>query len=719
MSGTQAVEVMIFGTGGFVGSLMFTVQSITVGRDPAAMVRLDDPSVSLKHALLVLEAGSLRVKDLGSRTGTRVNGMPVPSEPLKATDEIGVGTFRLRFTIHKASADASGPMPSFGGGLPTPMEPIVVARPQTAPLVEPVRLARPQTAVMDHARAAPPPPAVPLAPLPALPSPGPAASAYTRPPVRESWDNEETLVVKNAAVKALFAETDAPRTTGASPGAAIVAPPAAPVTPRSVDPLPAHSSPAARPDPRETAAELVPVVIERAHYSGDEDEDDEDDDANFVPPFDLLGLLSRGGLAAGAPGDPALAAVEVIHFRHDRVLSVGHLASLPLRLPGGATDVGARASDGAFVVYPKACPGPVGVRQAGSATTTPLTEPTFRLAAGTQVLIDLGSGEGLLVHMVPRAPALAPPRTSLKPSFDGVAPPALSAGLHVLISLLIGLVILGGKVESAEDVNAGRFATIDMKEIELEPPPPKPPEPDPPPTADLPTTPEPPTPMQNLPHSHAPKNAKAPRGAQAAAGGQPSASAQKILSALGAAAGPSSALNAAAITNLDAVPHGTGGFKVSGVVGKAPGDTLRVSAGGGDGVVNTKSASEIGNSVGRVTAHGGDGTVRGRVTTAPPAIQGEGHLDRGEIQRVINGHIYQVQGCYERQLMKDPSLSGKVSFQWLITPSGAVSGVRIGQSTLRSVEATTCIQSAIAGWKFPQPQGGSVTVTYPFSFIGN
>jgi len=69
LSGTQAVEVMIFGTGGFVGSLMFTVQSITVGRDPAAMVRLDDPSVSLKHALLVLEAGSLRVKDLGSRTG--------------------------------------------------------------------------------------------------------------------------------------------------------------------------------------------------------------------------------------------------------------------------------------------------------------------------------------------------------------------------------------------------------------------------------------------------------------------------------------------------------------------------------------------------------------------------------------------------------------------------------------------------------------------------
>jgi hypothetical protein len=461
--------------------------------------------------------------------------------------------------------------------------------------------------------------------------------------------------------------------------------------------------------------EIEPVVIERPH----DDDDDDEDDSNFVPPFDLLGSLARGGLASGAPGDAAMAAVEVICFRQDRVLSVRHLTSEPLRLPGSNVEVGGRASDGAFVLYPKACGGAVRVRPAGSTTTsTPVTEPTFRLVSGQQVLIDLGGAEGLLVHLVPRAPVLAPPRTDLKPTVDRVGPTAVSAGMHVVVALVIGLLVLGGKADTADDVNAGRFATIDVKEIELEAPPPKPPEPDPVPTADVAPTPEPPMPLQNQPRVHSPKNAKLARGDQASTG-QPSASTAKILSALGGVTGASS-LNASAITNLDAVAaHGTGGFKVSGVVGKAPGDGLRISAGGSDAQVNTKSASELGN-VGRVAARtDGNGVVRGRVTTAPPAIQGEGHLDRGEIQRVINAHIYQVQGCYERQLMKDPGLSGKVSYQWVITPSGAVSGVRVGQSSLRSVEATTCIQSAIAGWKFPSPQGGSVTVTYPFSFVGN
>jgi hypothetical protein len=337
------------------------------------------------------------------------------------------------------------------------------------------------------------------------------------------------------------------------------------------------------------------------------------------------------------------------------------------------------------------------------------------LIAGTQVLIAIGDGEGLLVHLVPRAPQLPPPRAEFKPTADRVGPIASSAGMHVAIALLVGIVVLGGKTEAAAEVNEGRFATIDVKEIELEPPPPKPPDPEPVPSVDVPASKEPPMPVPNQPHMKVPKGARAERAGQE--GGPPSASAQKILSALGGATGP--ALNVESITNLDAIPHGTGGFKVSGVVGKAPGDTLRVSASSGDTTVNTKSAAELGN-VGRVAARAtGDGVVRGRVTVAPPAMQGEGHLDRGEIQRVINAHIYQVQGCYERQLMKDPSLSGKVSFQWLITPSGAVSSVRVGSSTLRSTEATTCIQSAIGRWTFPAPQGGSVTVTYPFSFVGN
>jgi hypothetical protein len=100
----------------------------------------------------------------------------------------------------------------------------------------------------------------------------------------------------------------------------------------------------------------------------------------------------------------------------------------------------------------------------------------------------------------------------------------------------------------------------------------------------------------------------------------------------------------------------------------------------------------------------------------PAGVSGEGHLDRGAIQRVVNSHLYQVQGCYERQLAANPNLAGKATFQWTINTSGGVSGVRIAGSSIASVEVMSCIQGAIRGWSFPKPEGGSVTVTYPFAF---
>ena len=102
------------------------------------------------------------------------------------------------------------------------------------------------------------------------------------------------------------------------------------------------------------------------------------------------------------------------------------------------------------------------------------------------------------------------------------------------------------------------------------------------------------------------KNPPAMKGARQ----QPSptnASTPRILSALG---GTSSAVSAISVTNLDALPAGAGDFKVSGSVGKAPGDTLRVAAAGsGSADVNTKSAAELGgNNLGRVK---GDDRDRG------------------------------------------------------------------------------------------------------------
>ncbi len=67
-----------------------------IGRSAAADLRLDDPSVSRRHALIVAEPGrGLRVLDDRSLNGVLVNGEPVEWGRLKDGDELAIGRFRL------------------------------------------------------------------------------------------------------------------------------------------------------------------------------------------------------------------------------------------------------------------------------------------------------------------------------------------------------------------------------------------------------------------------------------------------------------------------------------------------------------------------------------------------------------------------------------------------------------------------------------------------
>jgi FHA domain len=67
-----------------------------IGRSGAADVRLDDPSVSRRHALVVSEPGeSLRVLDDRSLNGVFVNGDLVEWAKLADGDELSIGRYRL------------------------------------------------------------------------------------------------------------------------------------------------------------------------------------------------------------------------------------------------------------------------------------------------------------------------------------------------------------------------------------------------------------------------------------------------------------------------------------------------------------------------------------------------------------------------------------------------------------------------------------------------
>jgi hypothetical protein len=67
-----------------------------IGRSATADLRLDDPSVSRRHALIVAEPGKpLRVLDDRSLNGVLVNGETVEWGPLRDGDELAVGRYSL------------------------------------------------------------------------------------------------------------------------------------------------------------------------------------------------------------------------------------------------------------------------------------------------------------------------------------------------------------------------------------------------------------------------------------------------------------------------------------------------------------------------------------------------------------------------------------------------------------------------------------------------
>ena len=71
-----------------------------IGRDPDATVRLDLPSVSRRHARIVVSTEGAVVEDLGSKNGTLLGKDRITSAaPLADLDELQVGSVRLTVRI--------------------------------------------------------------------------------------------------------------------------------------------------------------------------------------------------------------------------------------------------------------------------------------------------------------------------------------------------------------------------------------------------------------------------------------------------------------------------------------------------------------------------------------------------------------------------------------------------------------------------------------------
>ncbi len=182
----------------------------------------------------------------------------------------------------------------------------------------------------------------------------------------------------------------------------------------------------------------------------------------------------------------------------------------------------------------------------------------------------------------------------------------------------------------------------------------------------------------------------------------------------------------AAVTNIDAVASSQaseGKLKVGAITGKLGSSKIEVPT---MGLVNTKGSAQLVASAG-IKGEGtvaalekgttGQRQVMAKVTAdlkAPVNIQGG--MSREEVKQVIDQHMDEVSYCYETALIDNPSLMGKMAFEWKILASGSVGEVRIKSSSIRSDALHSCIKRSIKTWQFPEPRGAEVIVSYPFIF---
>ena len=101
---------------------------------------------------------------------------------------------------------------------------------------------------------------------------------------------------------------------------------------------------------------------------------------------------------------------------------------------------------------------------------------------------------------------------------------------------------------------------------------------------------------------------------------------------------------------------------------------------------------------------------------AAPRPDAGGDLDPAMVANAVRTRLGAIKACYDRALVKTPSLAGRLVAHWTIDVSGAVTTLGWDADTIGNPEMADCIQATIARWRFPPPSGGSVEVTFPFVF---
>lgn len=108
------------------------------------------------------------------------------------------------------------------------------------------------------------------------------------------------------------------------------------------------------------------------------------------------------------------------------------------------------------------------------------------------------------------------------------------------------------------------------------------------------------------------------------------------------------------------------------------------------------------------------------VEPPPKPVMSMGSLSRDEIDQVVRLALPYVKDCYEDLLEDNNAAEGRIAVKFVIEPGedgvGELAKLDIKASDFDDYLFEECVLTEMASLEYPNPQGGMVIVSYPFSF---
>lgn len=737
----------------FLGKRFFADGCLSIGRSRKADILLNHPSVQDIHAVVRIDGQRLILKNNYPENGLRVNGLSVESVPLKSQDVIKIGPFDLLVEIDAFKVDAAGldtvsPLPV---SLVRKDESTVAEKGCNAPANQSCTL---MLVDQYHSEAA------------RLEAAGKLAAILKKnPKICLSMLSRKRLVLKGG-----LDQTTATRWRKKLQAANIFCL----VKKEEAEPAPTPQCPQDPllhdiiPDDANlldqtpvTAKEISPAQLPQYQFNSDEEDDEDDEeDALWSAPFSMKDKLDASAHVAEVSRliPRQLAITKAIDHTIIDVANVanGQKYTIPFE-KGTRPFVRCTAKGMGQVFFTRSMAGYI---KYANQTTVDLDQykldnnlfsrwrQRYRLTVPDDAIVVIVDGD--ITHTIGYV-RLAPWSDLKEPLLSKVINWrhwATSFGFHMALFLVAGLVYLFQAAPPIKEqphfvkIDSSMLNQMELKKIEKPKPKKKAPIPkaEPQKVVKMAKPINKPVKSTKIRKAATPKktNKKIAKAAPPskhpnAGGGYGKGNIKNrdinqagLLSMLGNSniAGPSEAI--ASITNLDAVPSPgvtEKNYTVGGIKGTLGSGKIVVS---NDTIVQTKGSTQVMRSAGasgpgRVAAlekgKTGKNQVQAMVTAKMTGkVKIQGGMSRDAVKRVIDQHLDDITMCYETALLSNPSISGRVVFEWKILMSGRVGEIKIVSSNINSHDIHTCIKNALKSWQFPKPKGAEVMVSYPFVF---